>query len=231
MTLNQGDSFVTATQTDPAGNVSPSATVTIITVDTTPPNAPTGVGSADVTGGISQVTDPTFTWTAGGGGGNGEFEYTTDGGTTVSGPITATSVQPTLAVGTGYVFQVRERDDAGNWSAWSAPLPFDISIVGQSVVTITNPASPTFGITSVAVLDRSAADTHNVTVTPGPGVTISGYTWLINGTVVDDGAPADEQLIDSTAGPVNLGSNTLTLIVEIGGVPYTEDFFFEVVEN
>ena len=227
--LGSGAYTFSVWERDTALNESVSPATISFEIDVTPPGAPTGVTSADISAGLSAVVDPMFTWTAGGGG-NGQFEYTTDGGITVNGPTSMTSVQPTLAVGTGYVFQVRERDDAGNWSAWSAPLSFDISIVGQSVVTITNPVSPTFSINSVAVLDRSVSDTHNVTVS-SPGLTITGYTWLINGTVVDDGAPADEQLIDSTTAVVNLGSNTLTLIVDIGGVPYTEDFFFEVVED
>jgi hypothetical protein len=95
---------------DTAGNWSVSGSYAV-TVDTTPPNAPV------VTAGLVTARRADWRW-ASGGGGNGTFEYqldaTADGGWTTT---TGTRfVSADLSPGS-HALYVRERDDAGNWSA------------------------------------------------------------------------------------------------------------------
>lgn len=59
---------------------------------------------------------------------------------------------------------------------------------------------------------------------------------LINGEVVISGPAANSYTIDAgttvpPGTPLVLGVNTLTLAVEIGGIPYSDNFSFTVVDN
>lgn len=100
------------------------------TIDTTPPGAPT----VDVS--PSSPTNnkkPTWTWQTGGNGGNGTFEYTFARKTQ---EIKGTTFTPSSDLSEGkHTFAVRERDEAGNWSA---PGSKEITIDTASPKTVPN---------------------------------------------------------------------------------------------
>lgn len=227
---DDGDYRLVIKSVDAAGNESSTVAWTF-TLDTQAPSAPTGVASSDLEGvpGAYYVTTstPAFTWTGSGEPG-GTFEYSVDGGTTVVGPINSGDPIASIANGPGYDFRVREVDNAGNVSPWTGGTVFEVVSSGSGTITITNPTVPSFSFDNEGfTLDRTAAETINVVVT-AVGVTVDSYQWLING--VDQGVNADNFVVDSTGGDVFLGSNTLTLVVDVGGSPYSEDFFFTVVQ-
>jgi hypothetical protein len=82
-----------------------------VTVDTTPPGAPT------VTATRATPLRPTWAWTSGGGG-NGTFQFQLDstGGAWTTTTATRFTAFEDLSLG-AHALYVRERDDAGNWSA------------------------------------------------------------------------------------------------------------------
>jgi hypothetical protein len=99
----------------------------------------------------------------------------------------------------------------------------------SSTITISNPAVPTFVIDNGGVtLDRSVPDVWNLEATAGPGVTITAFDWLVNGTSLGSG-----QLfaLSSTEPALELGANTLALFVLIDGAWYSSSFVFQMVEN
>jgi len=105
--------FNSAWQTGKTANYS-------ITVDTVSPGAPTlngeGLNTIDSDRTATNDNYPTWSWTTGGGG-NGQFEFRIDGG--LWNGTTGTTYTPYRAEGT-YEVEVRERDDAGNWSSVSS---------------------------------------------------------------------------------------------------------------
>lgn len=122
-----------------------------ITVDTTPPSAPTVDGPGNDTGNSDRTatydTTPTWTWTSGGGG-NGSYSYrltrtetangTTDGTILVdwSADTTATSyTSSSLSDGT-YKLEVKERDDAGNYSS-TGYMKVTVDTVYPTLSTVT----------------------------------------------------------------------------------------------
>jgi hypothetical protein len=130
-----------------------------------------------------------------------------------------------------YVAVYREEDAP----AGPVNLEFVLRAKSESIITITNPGVPVFTM-DTAGFSINAALSETQTVTVSTAETITGYTWFINGDVVLNG-PAEDQLTvqaiwaNDTGNPTVLGSNTLTLVVEIDGLPYSSDFFFTVVEE
>jgi hypothetical protein len=108
--LADGTHVLYVKELDDAGHMSPAGSYAV-TVDTTPPAAPT------VTAALVTARRSAWTWTSGGGG-NGTFQYQLDSTGGAWTPTTATRFVSTedLALG-AHVLYVRERDDAGNWSA------------------------------------------------------------------------------------------------------------------
>jgi hypothetical protein len=103
-----------------------------IILDTTPPLAPSLSSPSSPT----TSRTPTWSW-AGGGGGNGTFMYFVSGAW--SNETSATSFSPTTGLSDGtYYFYVKERDDAGNWSA----------LKSSSVVVNAPPNAPTVTVAS-----------------------------------------------------------------------------------
>ena len=130
--LSNGDGVKTvfAQYSDIAGNWSDVITDTI-TLDTTPPNAPSVDGSA-----LTNNTTPTWTWNSGGGGGAGTFRYKIDDSDLTAGATETTSLSytPGSALTEGvHTLYVQERDSLYNWS-----------VSGSFTVTIdtTAPNSP-----------------------------------------------------------------------------------------
>jgi hypothetical protein len=121
-TVNQATSFTPLTaladgthvlyvkELDDAGHMS-SAGSYAVTVDTTPPGAPV------VTATLTTPLRPAWRWTSGGGG-NGTFQYQFDstGGAWTTTTDTRYASTKDLSLG-AHALYVRERDDAGNWSA------------------------------------------------------------------------------------------------------------------
>ena len=236
--FNEGATTITATQTDQAGNVSPAASVTI-NVDTTPPGAPTGVASAEVTSGLTADQTPTFTWTSGGGG-NDTYEYSTDNGSTWTGGVSGPTVTvPTLAPG-NYTFLVREFDGAGNVSAASTGFAFEVVDTGDATITVDNPSVPSFTVTPssdpliVDIAGGTYSQSGTVEITSGSSIT--RYEWKINGTTELVGATQSTVTVDAGTGPLPasplvFGLNTLTIIVEVDGRQYIETSQFTVVDQ
>ncbi|MCG8478141.1 MAG: hypothetical protein MI724_03525, partial [Spirochaetales bacterium] len=216
--------------TDPVGNVGTDTTVTFA-VDNTPPAVPTGVDSADLIGGVgnqsTQDTTPTFTWDAVAEPGV-TYEYSLDEGLTplvANGTSTSVTVPP-LALGR-HDFVVRAVDAVGNASSLTSPITFDVVEPATGTITITNPTTPTFNISGGgATLNRSASEEWVLSVNPGAGVVISAYEWRINSALVGSGT---SQTVAANHVATQLGNNTLTLVVWIGGAPYSDSFFFTVV--
>lgn len=122
--LNDGQYTFALFQTDTAGNDSGVATHNFV-VDTTAPAVPTALTVSGLTGtapnAYTAAATPTYGWTPGGGG-NGQFQMSLNGGATTT---AVNGVSFALATARGrHSFVVRERDAAGNWSGWSAPVSF-----------------------------------------------------------------------------------------------------------
>jgi hypothetical protein len=136
-----------ATATDAAGNVSPSSTPFSLTIDTTPPLAPTGLGllPADDTGAlgdwITAVSRPRIIGNAE----TGTSVTLLDQSNNVVGQATASggafTLQPTSKLADGiYTLHAVSTDVAGNASPPSQTITLQI--------LATPPAAPTFGLVS-----------------------------------------------------------------------------------
>lgn len=95
-----------------------------------------------------------------------------------------------LTASTGYTARVRARDAAGNWSAYSASLPFTMAGAGVAALATVSAAAtvpqPTVGFappTVVAGRSRPVANgqqvTLDVTATPPNGQIIGTYLWSV----------------------------------------------------
>ncbi|MFN8108281.1 MAG: Ig-like domain-containing protein [Thermoleophilia bacterium] len=101
-------------------------TSAIFAVDTVAPGQPVITSSP----GANATSQPTFSWRAAEPGGSFNWQITGIGGARVQGPLdtTSTTLQVPAALANGsYVFQVRQRDHAGNLSEWSFPEPFTVT--------------------------------------------------------------------------------------------------------
>lgn len=104
------------------------------------------------------------------------------------------------------------------------------SSVGGADITISDPTSPDFSMspTSFTLQTGGGTTSQTVSVSAGAGFTITEYQWYINGTA--RGNDQDSIDLDTAATPTWFvtGVNTLTLVVVIDGMPYSDDFFFDV---
>jgi len=231
-------------QTDQAGNQSSGVATYSFAIDTTAPNPIATILVPDLVGTApDQATytpTPTFSWNGSGEAG-ATWEYTTaytgdPGTTTWSGPIATESVTlGPLAVANDYVFAVREIDAAGNIGTVALSITFDVFSSGSSTITINNPGVPTFSMdTGPFTLDvggNAGTQTQIISITTGE--TLDAQTWFINGTQVGTAATytVDAGTDPALVAPLVYGTNTLTLVVEIGGLPYSDDFLFTVEDN
>ncbi len=121
------------TEIDLAGNASTLVAATPVLVDKTGPATP----AIPVSPTPTRDNTPTWTWASAGG--NGQFRYRIANNGPPTGAetdINALTYTPLTGLGDGsWNFQVRERDAAGNWSAWSP-----ISVV---VLKAAQPLAPT----------------------------------------------------------------------------------------
>src|SRR5918997_5336042 len=168
--LADGTYTITATQEDPAGNVSPASSPVIFTVDTVAPAAPVITGPADG----STIADNTPTIT-----GTGEpgatVEVTVDGvvvGTTTVAPDGTWSLVVPDALGDGsHTVTATQTDAAGNVSPASDPVTFTVDTTAPDPPVVTSPADG----------DVTADSTPTITGTGEPGATVE---VTIDGTVV-----------------------------------------------
>ena len=132
--LSDGPHTLSVQERDAVGNWSTDGNFTI-TVDITPPNAPTVTGTSP-----TNNKRPTWSWTHDGAGGNGTYQYKLDTGIFTS--TTATSYTPGADLGNGdHTLLVEERDAVGNWSL-DGSFKITIDIIAPNAPTVTG-ASPT----------------------------------------------------------------------------------------
>lgn len=167
--LADGQYRFDVTQKSPAGVDSPAASA-LFTVDTIVPSVPAISGSPGTTGN----TQPQFSWTGTESGATFRWIVTGAGGETRLGPGTTSSTSVTLPAplpGGAYVFRVRQIDQAGNESDWSAPEPFTVvAAPGPSptgpVTTSRSPGSRIVPTTRNARLMTPRAGTKVTTMRP-----------------------------------------------------------------
>jgi subtilisin family serine protease len=136
----------------------------MLTVDTTPPQAPNMSLPAD---NATVVGTPTFTWAASAGATQYEFQLDEDG-QDFSSPVAASPSQaamsfkpnPFSSLG-NFDWRVRARDAAGNWGAWSTvrsvlinpPLPGVPTLIGIANNAVTSDNTPTLNWNPVSYGD------------------------------------------------------------------------------
>lgn len=134
------------------------ASVTITTVDTTPPSVPTGLGSNSIT-----MTSFNLTWSAStdnvGVTGYEVMRDSTSLGTTASTNMNVTG----LSLNTLYVMKVRARDAIGNWSSWSSTLNVTTANDTTAPSTPTGLSGGTPGLTSFTLSWSASSDDVGVT--------------------------------------------------------------------
>ncbi|MBI9107907.1 MAG: Ig-like domain-containing protein [Spirochaetales bacterium] len=137
-----------------------------IVVDTTAPSQPIlsspGLTTGDADRTATPDLTPSWSWSSGGGGGNGKYSYqltrthnangTADGTVQISwtSDTTVTGYTPTSRTNGTYKFEVKERDNAGNWS--------DVS---YALVTVDN-VYPTLSSVTIRALSNHPDDTSDV---------------------------------------------------------------------
>lgn len=151
--------------------------------DTTAPSVPTGLAASAIT-----TTGFTLSWSPSTDDvGVTGYEVRLDGGT----PTAATSPHPFtgLTADTSYAAQVRARDAAGNWSAWSSSLPVSTDSEGgdgtpqHSIYGATSPGTASVDTNGTPI--RTAASFYRLntpTSTNGWRV-IGGRVWVPAGAV------------------------------------------------
>jgi hypothetical protein len=180
--LADGSHNFTAYAQDAAGNVNQTETRTI-TVDTTGPNAPTGLTPANNT--PTNNTTPTFSWSAstdvGCNGSVTQYNATIYSDTACttqaqSGFNTSTTSYTASALSpANYTWNVKAKDGLGNWGPTSACY----RIIIDTVPPVTNITAPADGSWQNASFDVTITDTDTLS-----GINTSGcfYRILSNGT-------------------------------------------------
>lgn len=133
------------------------------------PSVPTGLTIGSIT-----ASGATLTWTASTDNvGVTGYEVRRDGSVSLGVATGLSRAITGLAQNTAHTVAARARDAAGNWSAWSAEVPFTTSASSDT----TAPTVPT-GLASSAITGSG------FTVTWGAGtdnVGVTGYDWRLNG--------------------------------------------------
>jgi len=203
-TLGSATHTMTATATDPAGNLGPASAGTSVTIDTTAPAAPSSpflIAASDSGSSSSDrntnVITPTFTGTAESGATVTLYNSTTAAGTVVAtgGAYSVTSTALANGVRT---ITAKATDVAGNLGPASASTSITIDTVAPAA-----PGTPV--LTAASDSGRSATDKITKVTTPTvTGSTTAGYVV----TMYDGGS----QLASVTAATTtySLTSTTLT---------------------
>jgi T1SS-143 domain-containing protein len=198
--LNDGPHSITTTARDPAGNVSAPSAPLLFDVDTVAPNSPTFVGIDDVgtiTGQIvpNSSIDDNLPEIRGTGGVAGDIIEVSDNGvplgTTTVQPDGTWSFTPTTPLNDGpHSITTTARDPAGNVSAPSAPLLFDVDTVAPNspAFTLTDDVNPLTGL----IADGATTDDNTPTVN-GIGGGEPGNTI----TILDNGVPIGTAIVQA----------------------------------
>lgn len=207
--LAPGSHTITARQTDPAGNLSPSSTPVTVVIDTTAPPAPSITSPTD-TDDPTNDTTPTVTGDGGEPGATVTVSVDTDDDPTTQ-PVTCTAeVQPdgtwactlpTLPEG-DHTIEVTQTDPAGNTS------PADTVDI---TVDTTAPAAPT--LTTPDKLTDTGTPPFSGTGEPGATVTVKDDdgTTLCTAVVGPATAPATEgQWTCTPTTPMDDGTHHVT---------------------
>jgi len=229
MPLTMGAHTVTATATDPAGNVSQPSSPNRFTVDTTAPNAP--VLTMPANGSTTTNTRPTFTGTAEAG---ATVAVSVDGNEVCRGTADmqgAFSCTPTMALALGmHSARAVATDAAGNASMPSNTNMF--TITGSSgAPTITSPTDGSTTNNSKPAIAGTAPANSTVTVKEGTTVVCTAMADAMGNwsctpmSALPDGshtvtATANVNGMDTPAStPVTVTIDTVPPVVTITGGP------------
>ena len=209
--LLEGSNSLTATDIDPAGNVSAASSPLMVTIDTAAPIAPSnlvlapnsdsGVQGDDIT----NVTAPVIT----GLGTAGDTVSLLDGATILGTATVAAdgtwSVTSTPLAAATFSLTATETDSAGNVSTASAPLSLTIETTMQAA-----PSTPVLSPTSDSGIQGD--DTTNVTtpVITGTGTAGDTVTLLDNGSAVGTGSVASDGTWSIQTSTLAPGTQSLT---------------------
>ncbi|ALV91137.1 Ig-like domain-containing protein [Pantoea vagans] len=233
-TLSNGTHTINVTQTDVAGNVSPTAS-TVMTIDTVAPAAVTNlvinddVGASQgplANGAVTDDATPTLSGTA-----EANAIVTIYDGTTVLGSVTAsntgawTFTTATLSNGT-HPLSVTVTDAAGNTSAASATVSITVDTVAPAVSTlvitndITNTTVPSGGYTNDTTPTLSGVAEAGSRVSIYDGSTLLGTVtagsngaWTFTTAVLTQGSHPINVTVTDPAGNVS-GTTSATVIVD-----------------
>ena len=224
--LHEGANAITAVQTDVAGNTSVASTPLNVTLDTTPPAAPStpdlltlSDSGASSTDNITKVSLPVFS----GIGENGATVTLLDGSTTIgTGTVTGGnwSITATTALNEGVnAITAVQTDAAGNTSVASSPLSVTLDTtapVVMAALTSDTGVSPNDGITNDAALTGSGD--ANAVVTLKEGINTLGTTtadgtgaWSFTPTPLPDGQHTITASETDAAGNTGSASINFTL--------------------
>jgi hypothetical protein len=159
---------------DNAGNWSGWTTLFAFKYDATAPSNPTSANpDCTATSGVWQNTcsDPNFTWSGATDGGSGVAGYNLYWGTAITGTTPATWTTsaaynpPAAPSGVPHYLRVQTQDNAGNWSAWTAPplFTFQYDSVPPIISDLTPPNSAVV-LTAWPVISATLSDPQ-----PGSG--------------------------------------------------------------
>jgi len=213
--LADGDHALTAVQTDPAGNVSPSSHPVNVSVDTLVPAAPVITGPAD---GALLTASPLVSGTGETG---ARVVVTDEGGHTVcSATVTdgAWSCPSHLADG-DHALTAVQTDPAGNVSPSSHPVNVSVDTLVPAAPVITGPAEGTLTNSSAVVVAGTGEPRASVVVSDRDGkrvcagVVTAGGSWTCQ-AALGDGAYALTAVQTDPAGNVSPASRPVTVGVD-----------------
>lgn len=182
----------------------------MVTVDTTPPQAPAVMGQE-----WSALPRPAWSWTSGGGNGGGYYRYGFAEGDWLAQEVALLTYTPEADLSDGaYTLYVQERDAAGNWSA-SGSFAIHVDTIAPAAPVITTDGGNGPGVDFAtdafeAVLDGTVTDdavsvlvngsVEGVMFTPG------ATSWSYTGPMAYGGNVFEVQIRDAAG---NVSSVTI----------------------
>ncbi|MBU0955230.1 MAG: InlB B-repeat-containing protein [Spirochaetes bacterium] len=135
----------------------------------------------------------------------------------------------TEVLGEGEAYYSSSMEGLKYWDIAENTILFAHWLSNTIGITINNPANPTFFmVPSTFTLNIGGGNTQQVVeANPGTGIVISSHQWFLN----DESRSTENSiLLDTEENPewFNLGVNSLTLVVVINDMPYSESFRFNV---
>ena len=196
--MTDGPHEITTTQTDPAGNTSDPSDPLVLTVDTTPPAKPEGIGATDnvgpnvgeiPSGGTTDDTTPTIT-------GTGEPGATVEvidngqplGTTTVDSAGNWTFTPDTPLTNGSHEITTTQTDPAGNTSDPSDPLNFtvDTSTPNVQITNFIDNTTPIEGNIAKAGVTNDNTPTIVGISEPNATISITDENGQVVGTATTD---------------------------------------------